>query len=289
MRGLTLRIREASFRILNDLVMRAHRALLRGYGIETTYCTAAEATYVMFEGQKFVYSFAHRGATGNLDYCGKVENGTREKLFQLMRPDDVFYDIGAHGGVFTITCRARHPGATIYSFEPQSRELLQNLALNKMPSEQVFEVAVSDQLGELRMTTEHRSSNHVSQEGSLTVPSVRLDEFRAANNLEAPDWVKIDIEGMELPALRGFKASIRHGQPGIVCEINDLHKRYGSNISDLAAFLEELDYAILALGSNGFSLQTADQIKEEQLAPSIDDNYWFFPKSKLNEYDVLLP
>lgn len=281
-----LRVKEMSFRVVNDLLLRAHRALLRRYGIETTYCTTAETTHVIFEDCAFAYSSVHRGATGNLDYVGNAENGTREKLFQLMSPEDVFYDIGAHGGVFTITSRARHPGLQVYSFEPQPRELLNNLALNKMPAEHVFAVAVSDSAGELRMTTEHRSSNHVSQEGSLSVPSVRLDDFRLEKGLKAPDWVKIDIEGMELPALRGFAAGLQDGQPGIVCEINSLHHRYGTSTADLAAFLQELGYVITALGSDGFSRQSVEQIRKGDLSPSLDHNYWFFPESKLENYSV---
>lgn len=277
------RLQEITFRTANDLLLRAHRTLLRRYGIETVYCSDAQTTFVIFEGCRFSYSPAHRGATGNLDYNAWAENGTRAKLFELMEPEDVFFDIGAHGGVFTITARARHPGLTIYSFEPQPGEFLENLRLNAMPTEHVHAVAISDTPGELKMTTGHRSSNHVSNEGTLSVPAVRMDDFRAENGLKPPNWIKIDIEGMELPALRGFATGIAEGQPGIVCEINDLHLRYGHSLDELAEFLDGLNYAITALTPEGFVLQGADKIASGHLDPSLEHNYWLLPKARLAE------
>ena len=133
-------------------------------------------------------------------------------------------------------------------------------------------VALGEQERTVKMTTNERSSNHISDTGDRSVPMIRLDDYVRDADLPAPDWIKIDIEGMELPALRGAEQTLRKSHPPIICEINQISGRYGSKVSDLIGYLGSLGYSIHALQDGKLHA-----IEGHVLPYSADWNYWFLP------------
>jgi FkbM family methyltransferase len=238
-----------------------------------TYKVGPDGAAALFEGCWFRYSVRNFGCTGNIDYAGEAENATRGFLFDQLNSGQVFFDIGAHGGVFTLTSLNRAPGVIVHSFEPQPEELIGNLALNEVSSDRVHAVALGNTTGVVKMTTQERSSNHISENGDRTVPMVRLDEYVAKFGIPDPDWIKIDIEGMELPALRGAEQILRRSHPTIICEINHISGRYGTRVTDLTGYLESLGYSIHALRHGKL-----EGIGTNPLPLSDDFNYWFMAR-----------
>lgn len=273
------RIRELVFRVGNGLLLRTLAALHRSFGVGTVYQVSHDGVAALFEGQKFAYRFANFGCTGNLDWVNDAENATREAFFAEVKPGDVFYDIGAHGGVYTLTYLARC-GGEVHSFEPQPNELLLNLRLNGQSVERVHAVAVGDKAGAVRMTTKYRSSNHVdAASGDLEVPIVRIDDYAAERRLPDPQWIKIDIEGMELPALRGAEQLLRRAQPVVICEINQLFSRFGTQLVEFVDFMASLGYEMWRLQDRLRPVSRTDSL--EALGVSANDNFWFVPKGRV--------
>lgn len=272
------RVKEMVFRVGNGLLLRSLDALHRSFGVGTVYEVGSHGVSSIFEGQKFIYSFANFGSTGNLDWVNDAENLTREALFAEVVPGEVFYDIGAHGGVYSLTYLARC-GEEVYSFEPQAEELLVNLRLNGHDTKRVHAVAIGDRMGEVCMTTKFRSSNHIDvASGDRIVPIVRLDDYTAEQRLPDPQWIKIDIEGMELPALRGAEQLLRRAQPVVICEINHLFNRFGTTVGDFVRFMESLGYEIWSLQDRLRPVPRAYSL--EDLGVSANDNFWFVPKGR---------
>lgn len=273
------RVREMVFRVGNGLLLRAAGALQRACHVETTYQVGPHGAAALFEGQKFGYSYRHFGCTGNLDWTGGAEDETRATLFAEARRGDVFYDIGAHGGVYSLTWLAR-VGGEVHSFEPQPDELLRNFALNGRGTEHVHAVALGDEAGSVRMTSRERSSNHVDAvAGDIEVPIACLDDYVETLGLPDPQWIKIDIEGMELPALRGARRLLERAQPVVVCEINHLYDRFGSSLTGLIDFMAGAGYALWRLqGGRLLAVPRVDNL--QSLGPSADDNYWFVPRGR---------
>ena len=267
------RFRELAFRTANGILIGALQSLHRRFNISTTYKLGPDGAAALFENCWFAYNRGEYGCTGNIDYVPEAENSTRSLLFARVKAGDVFYDIGAHGGVYSLTMLQRFSEVIVHSFEPQPEELLKNFALNAVSAERIHAVALGDTKGIVRMTTKERSSNHISESGNISVPIVRLDDYALENNIPPPNWIKIDIEGMELPALRGAEQTLKASHPGIICEINHLSGRYGSKVADPVNYLNSLGYSMYALQDGELG-----QITGEPLPEAADWNYWFLAR-----------
>jgi FkbM family methyltransferase len=274
------RTREMVFRVGNGVLLRALGALHRQFGVGTIYEVGGSRIAAVFEGQRFVYSPRDFGCTGNLDWVGDAENETRQALFAEVAPGDVFYDIGAHGGVYSLTYLAHCEGGKVHSFEPMPEELIENFRLNGRSIERVHAVAVGDSAGSVRMTTRQRSSNHIdATSGERAVPIVRLDDYVAQHGLPDPRWIKIDIEGMELPALRGAEQLLRRAQPVVICELNELYGRFGTTLPAFCDYMASLGYGLWRLTEHRLRpVARADSVAA--LGPSANENYWFVPQER---------
>src|SRR6516165_4784725 len=139
------------------------------------------------------------GATGNI-YAGLHEFADMGFTLHFLRPDDLFLDVGANIGSYTLlasgVCKAR----TI-SFEPdpQTMALLRrNIDLNGLHGRVVLEEsAVGADEGEVELTTGLDTCNHVTKGNERTnqrVPMLTLDRVAA---LTPPIMIKVDVEGYE--------------------------------------------------------------------------------------------
>lgn len=267
------RYRQLIYRTANAGLIGTLGWLHRRFESSTIYKIGPGGASALFENCWFTYRAREFGCTGNIDYDHNAENTTRQYLFDQIKDGEVVYDIGAHGGVYTLTLLNRFPNLIVHSFEPQPEDLFANLALNSVSPDRVHAVALGNEARAVNMTTKERSSNHISNAGDRSVPMVRLDDYVGERQLPRPDWIKIDIEGMELPALRGAEALLRASRPTIVCEIvGHMSDRYGSKASDLIGYLQSLSYAIHALQDGKLQPVAGDL-----LPYSADWNYWFLP------------
>ena len=162
---------------------------------------------------------------------GSVEPEVQAVLADLLAPGDVFYDVGANIGYFTvIAARLVGPGGRVVAVEPQPEavsRLRHNLALNGFENITVVEAAVADEEGEANFVL---SDEEILEWAALEttpapgmprirVPVTTLDRLRAGG-LPAPKLVKLDVEGAEIRALKGMRAMLRRDKPAVVCEVH---------------------------------------------------------------------
>ena len=260
------------YRIGMNILARAMRAMMRARGIDGAFCVSPATTYYEWDGIKLAYNYAQYGVGGNIDAGGNSEPNTRRKLINLLGPNAVFFDIGAHEGLFSIDVKKRIPSAIIHAFEPIPAALEQNLALNGLHDVVVHRAAVGEKAGALTMSAGQRSSNFVADATVGTTPVIALD----AIDLPAPTAMKLDIEGFELHALKGARKTIDRARPIIVTEINHCFLRYHPDLRPLSEFMTAAGYACHAL--RGEHLSRIDQPSELASLPSSDEaNYWWLP------------
>jgi hypothetical protein len=86
---------------------------------------------------------------------------------------------------------------------------------------------------------------HATHVPSSEVHTVRLDTFIGDHRLRSVEFVKTDIEGFDLFALRAFPWETHHPK-AIVCEFEDNKtQRLGYTSHDMARFLEQKGYAVV--------------------------------------------
>lgn len=141
------------------------------------------------------------GATGNF-YCGLHEFADMTFVLHFLRPGDLFLDVGANVGSYTVLA-SKVCGARTVAFEPAEALpfLHRNIELNDIGSlVTVHAAAVGDQVGTANFTRGRDAMNRVCIEGDVgePVPMVTLDSLDLK-----PTLIKLDVEGGEEAVVRG--------------------------------------------------------------------------------------
>jgi FkbM family methyltransferase len=129
-----------------------------------------------------------------------------------LRPSHIL-DIGANIGLGSFFMRGLYPTAKITAFEPSDAEALvlnRNFASWKDCVHLAMAVGDVDGTVEFAIDLERTGGQHIadgSEDGAwhrVTVPCCRIETMIDAGTIATPDLVKMDIEGAEVGALRGF-------------------------------------------------------------------------------------
>jgi FkbM family methyltransferase len=164
----------------------------------------------------------------HLFLSGEYEPGTLNLMREVLRPGDVFVDAGANLGLMTIHASALvgSEGAVV-AFEPSPQicqSLRQNVALNACTNVEVHEVALGERSGNAifyaRPGINIASGTLVASPDSLAqtqVPVRALTDSLDPRHRNRLRLIKIDVEGYELPVLRGSLALLTGSPRPILC------------------------------------------------------------------------
>ncbi len=143
---------------------------------------------------------------------GTWERPMVEELTGALRPGDVFFDVGAFVGPYTLLASRRvGPDGRVVAFEPdaRARSLLQrNIEANGATNVTVLPVALGDHEGTVRFAASGDSVGHIASDGEVEVEMATLDGICARLGFE-PTVMKVDIEGGEAAALGGSDVARR--------------------------------------------------------------------------------
>jgi FkbM family methyltransferase len=188
------------------------------------------------DSTRLLLSRGQAGATGNI-YTGLHDLPEMAFILHLLRPDDLFVDVGANVGAYTLLA-AGACGARAVAFEPASvafDTLRASLRLNGIDDRvDARQSAVGDKEGELLFTSGLDAMNHVAvagEEGAVT--NVRVTTLDHALAGLEPYCIKIDVEGFEARVISGAARTIsRHSLQAIVMETG-AGGRYATSDRDL--------------------------------------------------------
>ena len=123
-----------------------------------------------------------------------VEKFSYEKY---LNRGDVVYDIGAHVGEMT-TIFVNGGAKVVYAFEPSPFNINKLIAKTKnLDKVKVFDVALHEV--KYDCSTKFKDCSVGSEQN---IKYVILEDFVKENSLEMPDFIKMDIEGMESIVLK---------------------------------------------------------------------------------------
>jgi FkbM family methyltransferase len=153
-------------------------------------------------------------------WLGSYEYDKQIPISRLVRPGSVVYDIGAHVGFYTLLfSKLTGPQGLVIAYEPLARNLYylkRHISMNRLSNVRVIEAAVSDESGVLSFQEGESSyQGRLSAAGVLRVRAERLDSLVAAGHIPAPDYMKLDIEGAEVAALRGACNVLQTARPTV--------------------------------------------------------------------------
>jgi FkbM family methyltransferase len=154
-------------------------------------------------------------------------------------------DIGAHIGAVSIYLARKFERVVAFEAVPSTFEFLrQNTA--ELPNTEVHNMAVGPVAGEVYFShyAKHGQLSHVagnSEKASTSrigpIPVCTIDSF----NFKDVSFIKIDVEGFELPVLEGALTTLKRCRPLILVEQGgneELH--FGRPRNEASAFLENL-------------------------------------------------
>ncbi len=184
-----------------------------------------------------------------------------EKILYLnqVKKGQTVFDIGANVGNFTILfSNIVGKQGKVFSFEavPKTFEYLsRNVESLKIHNVILENLAIGDKQGNFNIYTpgndSGQSSLMIHNKGSwknsdiqkVTCSMVTLDKYIKKNNIERLDFIKCDIEGAELLALKGMTQILNRHRPKLLLEVNDKWtKSFGYTSHDLIVFLKEVGY-----------------------------------------------
>jgi FkbM family methyltransferase len=199
---------------------------------------------------------------------------------RFLRPGMTFLDIGANDGLYTtLASKCIGPHGTVWAFEPSSRELSRlerNLELNHLTA-RVFPLALADSNGpaELKVAPYgHEGLNtlgsfvhEIDPGGGEKVQLARLDDILEQNPLAHLDFIKLDVEGAELRALKGAVRALQRYRPVLLFEVSDAALReQGGSAADLTAFLQAQNYDLYMFDpSSGLPAKAVEGIYSENM------------------------
>lgn len=203
-------------------------------------------------------------------------------MLRLVQPGDVVVDIGAHIGQFALPAAAAGCRVLAVEASPLNAALLRASAIqNGFSSLHVAQVATGDAPGTVRFQANGPFGHVVldSAEGpTVDVPAVTMDEVLQEFGMAPVAFVKIDVEGSELPTMAGMANLLsRPDAPPVLVESNGhTLAKSGSTPRDLLARLEEYGYTahiveedrLIEVSSTDFQPQTiVDYLGLKELPP----------------------
>lgn len=169
-------------------------------------------------------------------------------LQRVLGPGDIFWDVGANVGFYTLMAsRLVGNAGLVIAFEPGTdswRALMDNLNLNRTTNVLPFKMAVSDDYGWVTLYSQEDladgGASIIPRPGQPfreeVCPAINLDRFHRDLGRKAPTFIKIDVEGAEERVLKGGRQLLAGNSPPLLLvEMNDRQA--------LGTFLQGLGFA----------------------------------------------
>jgi FkbM family methyltransferase len=211
-----------------------------------------------FDSADFVQSDIWRSLKAGIFY----EHETSKTFLQIIRPGDVFFDIGANVGYFALLGgKLVGERGRVVAFEanPSNCAALTAAAQRNHLDIVLESVAVSDRVG----TAMFRDQGEGDCNGGLfngekggnvyEVKTITLDAYMAQSGMTVPKVMKIDVEGAELQVLNGgSKLFANEELEFVICEFNVPQLlNFGARVSDIVNFMADRGLFLYLIDNEG--------------------------------------
>ena len=207
---------------------------------------------------------------------GEYEVGASRLMGRALGPGWRYIDIGANVGKHAIPAAFAADEVLCFEPNPATRALLlDNLALNDLTNVRVLPFGLSDEETEAALYQNGldiggASLQAMAHDQAYPVRVVRGDEVVPRSDKRT--YIKIDVEGHELQALRGLAGVLSAEDTVVQAEVTDEWlKAAGGGAQELFDFMQALGYRAFALSAR--TLVHTDVRLERLWAPRPDRQY----------------
>ncbi len=184
-------------------------------------------------------------------------------LMQWLRPGEVFFDLGANMGVYSIPAAKR--GATVHAFElldANIRHIVRSVEQNGLADVRITLGAVWDRPGCVGFTG-YSAWGQVMPDALVSAATIVIDDYVAQKTIGRVDVVKIDVEGSERRALLGMAGLLARDRPDILIESNALTCGVaGYAYQDMLRMLADAGYALYRFHAERLCPWPVDAVQE---------------------------
>jgi FkbM family methyltransferase len=234
---------------------------------------------------KLNYDPVYSGIGWPIYFSGVFEQEELSICGRFLNRDSIVADIGANIGLHSVYFADIAKNGIIYAFEPsqftfsfllknakaKNNILPLNIGLSDTNGIFSFFDCENDALSGLKNTM--RSS--IRKESKVVC--MRGDDFFNSLEFKKPDFIKIDVEGLEQEVIEGLQGTIKKNYPVIFCEI---YKGLNSNNDP-----EKTVTYIASLGYKAFVMSNAS-LKPYVKHNDFEHNYFFIPENKISNYKL---
>ena len=180
----------------------------------------------------------------------------------LIPPSGVFFDLGANHGLCSFGLLPDLSSVQFHLFEANEslvRTIEKSTALHKESTFFVNHACISDEDGysKFHLEPNQTGQSHVATtlEKGIEIRNLVLDQYCRKNGIRKVDFAKIDLEGHEFSALKGWEnCLIERNVRAIYMEIMpENQNRYGLNTNEPLKYLESFGYELFLCKEDDFS------------------------------------
>ena len=198
---------------------------------------------------------------------------------ELIKSGDDVLDIGANIGAHTLPlARLVGPTGRVIAFEPTNfaaAKMRANIALNpdlapRISFHQAMLVANTGAVPEPALFSSWPLVGgghlHEKHKGRLMethgARAVTLDQMMVELGVDKVDFVKLDVDGHELPVLQGSRATLSGFRPLIAMELAPyIHAEFGYSFDEMVALLKSWRYEFRSLSTKAILPQAAEALR----------------------------
>lgn len=202
-------------------------------------------------------------------YFDVFENSELKFLQHFLKKDDVFIDAGSNVGLYSLYASpVVGENGKVFAFEPVTQSFIrleENIALNDLTNIIPVKVALSDTDG---LSQIQLAENGFDAWNSLAKPSLgklsgfenvkiqMLDHYLAeAKVTDTISLIKIDVEGWEIPVLKGCETVLKDQSPVLMVEFTDKNAvNAGYTCKQLYCLIQDYGYSLFSYNSSKNSL-----------------------------------
>lgn len=182
------------------------------------------------------------------------EGGELGDLLGEIESNDVFFDIGANTGLYSLFVAKRCSTTTVVAFEPYPPNvnlLNRDVSRNGLSNVEVRSEALSDSTGTVEFDQPEKTdigygsasigTGSAKSHSTVEVAAKSGDELVSNDEVPMPTVIKIDVEGAEPLVIEGLKDTLSNADCRLVyCEIHQGNVEYRPSISDFEMTLADM-------------------------------------------------